>query len=311
MKTHNHRIKNAFTEHLFEYRSVHSKKLILSLSITFFVMILELIGGFLTRSIALISDAGHMFTHCFAIGISLVAIMIAKRPPCHHRTFGLYRAEILAALINGLFLLLIVGVIVYEAIQRIIHPADVLTLHMLMIALIGLTVNVASIFILHGSHTKNLNIKGVFYHMVADAASSVGIVIAAIIIYYTGLNIIDPLVSLGIAAVIIYWAWGILKESAIILLEMAPTGLNVDTISSDLKSQFSEIKELYNVHIWTITADLLVFSAHISLDDTRALPIDQHKLITEINNYLHTKYHIIESTIQIAAEGEGEVCRIS
>ncbi len=311
MKTHNHRIKNAFTEHLFEYRSLHRKKLILSLSITFFVMILELIGGFLTRSIALISDAGHMFTHCFAIGISLVAIMIAKRPPCHHRTFGLYRAEILAALINGLFLLLIVGVIVYEAIQRIIHPAEVLTLHMLIIALIGLTVNVASIIILHGSHTQNLNIKGVFYHMVADTASSIGIVVAAIIIYYTGLNIIDPLVSLGIAAVIIYWAWGILKESATILLEMAPTGLNVDTISSDLKSQFSEIKELYNVHIWTITADLLVFSAHIRLDDTLALPIDQHKLITKINNYLHTKYHIIESTIQIAAEREGEACRIS
>lgn len=311
MKTHHHRIKNAFTEQLFEYRSIHRKKLILSLSITLFVMILELIGGFFTQSIALISDAGHMFTHCFAIVISLVAITIAKKPPCHHRTFGLYRAEILAALMNGLFLLLVVGVIIYEAIQRIIHPADVLTLHMFMIALIGLTVNVVSILILHGSHKKDLNIKGVFYHMVADAASSVGIVIAAIIIHYTGLNIIDPLVSLGISAVIIYWAWSILKESVIILLEMAPTGLNVDTISSDLKSRFSEIKKLYNVHIWTITPDMLVFSAHMSLNDTRILSVDQNKLISEINDYLQTKYHIIESTIQIASKGDDEVCEIS
>ena len=113
---------------------LNRKKLVLSLSITSGVMFVELIGGFLTNSIALLSDAGHMFTHSFAIAISLVAILIAKRPPCHHRTFGLYRAEVLAAFINGLFLLLIVGIIIYEAIQRFIHPLEVLGLQMLLLS---------------------------------------------------------------------------------------------------------------------------------------------------------------------------------
>ena len=301
-------MKNAFTEHLFEYRAVAKKRLIISLSITLIVMFVELIGGWLTNSIALISDAGHMFTHCFAIGISLVAILIARKPPCHHRTFGLYRAEVLAAFINGLFLLLIVCFIIYEAIMRIIHPQDVLGLSMLLIGIIGLVVNIVSIMILHGAHKEDLNIKGVFYHMVADAASSVGIVIAAIVIYFTGWNILDPLVSFGISLVIIYWAWGVLREAVIILLEMAPTGLNVDTIAKDLKRKFPEIKELDKVHIWTITADMLVFSAHISFDDTVRVCADHELLIGKLNKYLEDQYQIIESTIQIITSDRPETC---
>lgn len=299
--------KNAFSEHLFEYRSVEKKKLMLSLSITSVVMIIELIGGFLTNSIALLSDAGHMFTHSFAIGIGLIAIIIARKPPCHHKTFGLYRAEILAAFINGLFLLLVVGVIIYEAVLRIIHPKEVLGLYMLMIALVGLTVNITSIFILRGSYKTDLNVRSVFYHMIGDAASSVGVIIAAVVIFYTRWNIIDPIVSLGISAVIIYWAWGILKESTRVLLEMAPTGLNIDIINDDLKTNFPEIKELYNVHLWTITPEMLVFSAHIKLGTPHKLPTNQDKLISRINKHLSEKYKIIESTIQIASEDENEV----
>ncbi len=301
-------MKSAFSKHLFAYRSVANRKLFLSLAITFFVMGIELVGGFLTRSIALISDAGHMFTHCFAIGISLVAIMIARKPPCHHRTFGLYRAEVLAAFINGLFLLLIVGIIINEAIQRIINPEEVVSLSMLMIGIIGLVVNVASIMILHGSHKEDLNIRGVFYHMVADAASSIGIVIGAVIIHCTNWNIVDPLISLGISVIIIYWAWGILRESATILLEMAPRGLNVDTITEDLKRKFPEVKEFSNVHLWTITASMLVFSAHIKFDDTVKVCSEHDKLISEINKYLTEKYKIIESTMQIESEGHSAVC---
>jgi cobalt-zinc-cadmium efflux system protein len=301
-------MKGVFTEHLFEYRSIAKKRLIFSLLITLIVMFFELIGGWLTHSIALISDAGHMFTHCFAIGISFVAILIARRPPCHHRTFGLYRAEVLAAFINGLFLLLIACFIIYEAILRIIHPQEVLSLSMLLIGIAGLVVNIASIVILHGTHRKDLNIRGVFYHMVADAASSIGIVIAAIIIHFTGLYILDPLVSLGISIVIIYWAWGVLREAAIILLEMAPTGLNVDTIAKDLREKFPEIKDLYNIHIWTITVDMLVFSAHVRFDDTVRVCADHDQLITKLNNYLAEKYRVIESTIQINMDDRVEVC---
>lgn len=301
-------MKGAFTEHLFEYRAIAKKRLVLSLVITLIVMFIELIGGWLSHSIALISDAGHMFTHCFAIGISLVAILIARKPPCHHRTFGLYRAEVLAAFINGLFLLLIVCFIIYEAIMRMIHPQDVFGLSMLLIGLIGLVVNIVSIMILHGSHKEDLNIKGVFYHMVADAASSVGIVLAAIIIHFTGWDILDPLVSLGISIIIIYWAWGVLREAVIILLEMAPTGLNVDTIAQDIKGKFPEIKDLYKVHIWTITADKLVFSAHVKFDDTVKVCADHDLLINKLNEYLVEKYQIIESTIQIVTSDRTETC---
>lgn len=300
--------KNAFSEHLFEYRAVEKRKLLLSLSITSVVMVVEMIGGILTNSIALISDAGHMFTHSFAIGISLIAIQIARKPPCHHRTFGLYRAEILAAFINGLFLILIVGIIVYEAVLRIIHPREVLGLQMFVIGLVGLAVNVASILILRGN-TTDLNVRSVFYHLIGDAASSVGIVIAAVVIFYTTWNIVDPIVSLGISALILYWAWGILKESSRILLEMAPPGLNIDVITDDLKTTFPEIEELYNVHLWAITPDMLVFSAHLKLPNA-LVASDPRELLARITNHLAENYRIIESTLQIASDYEPAVCRI-
>ena len=304
------RASSAFSEQLFEYRSVEERKLTLSLVITLIVMIVEIAGGVLTSSIALISDAGHMFTNCFALAIGLAAIRIARKPPCHHRTFGLYRAEVLAAFINGLFLLLIVAIMVYEAVLRIIQPKEVLGLQMLGVALIGLAVNVASILILQGASKEDLNVRSVFYHMVADAASSVGIVVAAVVILYTGWNILDPLVSLGISALIIRWAWGILRESTKVLLEIAPTGLNIDVISDDLKERFPEIKELLNVHLWTITAGMNVFSAHVRLDNVHETT-EQQELISRIHDYLSESYGVIESTIQIAPDVEAEVREIT
>ncbi len=276
--------RDAFSDYLFEYRGAQQKKLVLSLSITIAVMFVELVGGFFTNSIALLSDAGHMFTHSFAIAIGLIAIIIAKKPPCHHRTFGLYRAEVLAAFVNGLFLLLVSVIIIYEAYLRIINPLEILGFEMLYIAFIGLGTNIASILILRGSHHGNVNVKGVFYHMIADAVSSVGIIIAAVIIIYTRWNFVDPLVSIGISLLIIYWAWGILKESTRILLETAPEGINIDMISKDLKNQFPEIKSLNNVHLWTIIPEMIVFSAHITLNNIKN--IEKEKLVENINSYL-------------------------
>jgi len=292
--------ENPFTKQLFEHRTTEKKKLYLSLAITALVMVIEVIGGILTNSIALISDAGHMFTHCFALSISIVAITISKKPPCHHRTFGLYRAEILAAFVNGIFLIIVVAVIIYEAVIRIINPREILELQMFIIAIIGLLVNIASILILYGSHKSDINIKSVFYHMLADAASSVGIIITAIIIYYSGWSILDPLVSIGISIIILRWAWNVLRESAVILLEMAPTGLTTEIIENELKSKFSEIKDIYNVHLWTITADMYVFTAHIKIHNPEKSTQKCIKLLKEIDKYLSEKYGIIESTLQIS-----------
>ena len=298
--------KNLFSEHLFTYRTVEKKRLILSLIITVTVMIVEIIGGLITNSIALISDAGHMFTHSFAIGISLLAIYIARKPPCHHKTFGLYRSEVLAAFINGLFLLPIVAIIIYESILRILHPQEILGFYMLIVALIGLAVNLTSIYLLHGSKKSDLNVRSVVSHMFADAVSSIGIVIVSIIIFFTGWTILDPIVSLGIAIIILYWAVGILRESSRILLEMSPRGLNINIICGDLKSNFQEILELFNVHLWTITPEMLVFSAHLKVSDDINMFSNQDSLIAKISSYLHKKYKIIESTIQIISKDQGE-----
>ena len=295
-----HKTGNSFSDHLFEHRTVEKKRLLLALLITATVMIVEVIGGLVTNSIALISDAGHMFTHSFAIAVSLIAILIARKPPCHHRTFGLYRAEILAAFVNGLFLLLIVFTLIYEAILRIIHPLEILAFEMLVVALVGLGVNLLSLFILQGSIKKDLNIKGLFYHIIGDTASSIGIVLAAVVIYYTGWTLIDPFVSLFISLIIAIWAIGILKESTRILLEMTPKGLNIDMVTNELKTQFPEITNLYNVHFWMITPEMLVFSAHMRVNNPNLSDNDRKQLMSGITKYLRVNYNIIESTIQLS-----------
>ncbi len=301
--------KSVYFDHLFQFRSVEKRKLILSLIITLIVMILEIIGGLITNSIALVSDAGHMFTHAFAISISLFAIIISRKPPCHHKTFGLYRVEVLAAFINGLFLIPIVGFIIYEAILRFLHPQEIFGFYMLIVAFIGLGVNITSVIILQGSQNSSLNVKSVFYHMIADAASSIGIVIAGFIIMSTGLVILDPIVSIGISLVILYWAWGILRDSVRVLLEMAPKGMNIKNIAEELKISFPEIIELYDAHLWTIIPNILIYSAHIHLNND-VVKTNQEDLIANINKFLSKNYNIIESTIQIMSEDRVKACNI-
>lgn len=303
--TENSAEDSSFTK-LMQYRSVERKRLLLSLTITVVVMIIEIIGGFMANSIALLSDAGHMFTHAFAISISLFAIYLARKPPCHHKTYGMYRAEVLAAFINGLFLLLIVAFIMYEAFLRLLEPQPIESISMFLVAVLGLAVNLTSIAILHGSHQEDINVKGVFFHMIGDAASSVGIVIASIVIFYTEWYFLDPLVSFGIAIVIVFWAGNILKDSARVLLEMTPKGVNVHMVEDDLKEKFEEIVDVYDTHMWTITPEIIVFSTHIQLSDS----INQDEFIMRVNDYLSRKYNIYESTIQVAFSAEIKSCKM-
>ena len=269
-----HISKNSFSEHLLEYRTVEKKLLLISFLVTSLVMVLEVVGGLLTNSIALISDAGHMFTHSFAIAISLIAIYIARKPVCHHKTFGLFRAEILAAFINGLFLLLVVITLIYEAIMRIISPVEIMAVEMLVIAIIGLLVNSFSIFLLQGSRKSDLNLQGLFYHILGDTASSIAIVIAAIVIFFSGWTIIDPLVSLFISIIIFIWAIGILRDSTRILLEMTPKGLTIDIIEEDIKQKFPNVKEIFNLIL------ILIWKMIFLLDH-----FFQEKLLNVFQNY--------------------------
>ncbi|MGM0470633.1 MAG: cation diffusion facilitator family transporter [Promethearchaeati archaeon] len=293
-------------DRIFEYREVEKKRLIISLVITVSVLIIELLGGLISNSIALITDAGHMFTHAFAISISLFAIYLAQKPTCHHRTFGLYRAEILAAFINGLFLLVMVAFILFEAIERLLNPVEIDIIYMIFVALIGLAVNITSILILQGSHKEDLNIKGVFYHMIGDAISSVGVVIAAIIIYFTQFSFLDPLISFLIAGLIISWAVNILRDSGRILLEMAPSDLNVEIIEEDLEKNFEDILQVNHTHLWTITPAILVLTTHIQIKRD----VNQDELLQHVIDYVHHKYNIAESTIQISFAEEIRSCKM-
>ncbi|MGQ9618641.1 MAG: cation diffusion facilitator family transporter [Candidatus Aminicenantia bacterium] len=279
-----------------DFRIYEKRVLLISLGITLSFMFLEIAGGLILKSMALISDAIHMFTHAFATGLGIGAILIARKPPCHHRTFGLYKAEILASFINGLTLIPVSGLIIYYSVRRIVNPSKILGSEMFLIALLGLFANVASMLILRKYSRKNINVKSIFFHIIGDALSSIAVMIASLLIILKKWFFFDPIVSFGISILITYWAFSVLLESGKILLEMAPEGMDIEKISKELIENFPEIEEISNGHIWSITKDMLVFSAHITV---KKREVDQNDLLTKINNFLKERYPIIECTIQV------------
>ncbi len=285
-----------YQQEISEFRFSEGRRLFISLIITLIFMFLEIFGGIITKSIALISDAFHMFTHAFTISLSLFAIIIARKPPCHHRTFGLYRAEILSAFVNGLTLLPISGLIIYFSIKRLTNPAKVLGFEMFIIAISGLFANIASIIILRKDYKNNINIKSVFFHLIGDALSSIAVLFASVLIILKNWFIADPIVSFGISILIAKWSFSVLKESGKILLEMAPKGLDIEKLSLELKENFPEIDEISSAHIWSITSDMLVFSAHLSIKSEN---FNQNEFLQRVCGYLQSRYPIIECTIQI------------
>jgi cobalt-zinc-cadmium efflux system protein len=286
-------------EHHHNYKHVAFQRLWLSLLITLSVMVIEIVGGWISGSIALISDAGHMFTHAFAIAVSLLGIKIARIPRCHHRTFGLLRAEVVAAFVNGLFLLLVSLWIIVESILRALQPQDILTTQMFAVAVLGLLVNVLSMYLLEGSRHGDLNVRSVFLHMIGDAVSSVAIIIAAVIIRYTHWMWLDPAISSAIAIWISIWALHLLKESLRVLLEIAPPGIVSQEISEQMKEKFPQIVDTRNERLWTISEDVTVFSAYIHIDKNHPSTTSPDDLCTHINRWLHDTYEIKESTLQL------------
>jgi len=296
---HSHKPKHLLaTDGLFEYRSIEKKKLKFCMVITGIVMIIELGGGILFNSLALISDAAHMFTHFFALAISFGAILCASIERCHHRTFGFYRAEILAALFNSLFLFVVTIWILIEGIKRIIHPQIVLSSQMFIVAFVGLIVNLVSIWILHGVSKHDLNIKGAFLHMLADTLSSIIIVIGAAIIYFTGLNIIDPILSIAVAIVILIWGWGLFRDSVNILLEAAPKGIDRDEVSKVLREQIPQIEAISDMHLWTITSNMHSMTLHLKLREpfTRE---DEKEIVCKIKQIVDQRFNIEHTTIEL------------
>jgi cobalt-zinc-cadmium efflux system protein len=271
------------------------------MALTGSTMAVEVIGGLFTGSLALLSDAGHMLTHFFALMVSLLAIKLATMPTRPTRSFGLYRIEVLAALLNGLTLLFITGYIFYEAGGRLLHPSPVKELPMFVVAIVGLAVNLASAFILLGVGQADLNVRSAFLHMVGDTASSVGIVAGAIIIYFTGWYIIDPLLSLLIAAVILVWSWNLLSDSVNILLETAPKHVNIDEVISEIRKSAPEVSDVHDIHIWEITSQMYSMTAHLVFRDDCSLS-ECAKVFHRLNGPLLHKFQI--SHVNLSPEYE-------
>jgi cobalt-zinc-cadmium efflux system protein len=285
------------------------KDLLIALSITLLMMIVEIIGGLLSNSLALLSDAGHMLTDNLAILLSFFALKFASLPATEHKTFGFYRLEILAAFVNGIVLVVISIVIIYQAYLRMVHPQPIHGLLMLIVAAIGLVANViGALFLVKHSHSS-LNIRGAYLHILGDALSSVGVVIGGVIIMYTGWYLIDPILSILIALVIIYGSWSLVKESVNILLESAPSHINIDAITEEI-GKIKGVKEAYHIHLWTITSGVYSLSAHVIIDDQ--LVSRSREVVDEIRSLLLQKFNVLHSTIQLECDrcDTGTVCSL-
>ena len=294
---HNHRPKVDTFSDIHEYKNVTKNRLVLSMIITASVMVIEVVGSILTGSLALGSDAGHMFTHLFALAISFTAIIISCKEPCHHRTFGYYRAEILAALFNSIFLFGVTAYIFFQGIERLLKPQPVLGFEMLLVALAGLAANGISIIILRNSIRNDLNVKGAFLHMFADTASSILIIIGAIVVSFTGWYIIDPLLGIGISILIFVWAFGLMRDSINVLMETAPKGINVDVVTVEIKKNIPEVTAISDMHIWEITSGMYALTAHMEANITSSGNVSE--IIHRLNKLLNDKFGIEHTTIQI------------
>ena len=275
------------------------KGLLIALSITLLMMIIEVIGGLLSNSLALLSDAGHMLTDNFALVLSFFAMKFSSMPATEKRTFGFYRLEILAALINGIILVVISLYIIYESYLRMIHPEHVEGMLMLIVAAIGLAANIIGAAVLMKHSHSNLNIRGAYLHIVGDAFSSVGVVVGGVIILFTGWYLIDPILSILISFVIIYGAWALVKESVSILLESVPSHIDIETVAAAI-SNVTGVREAYHIHVWTITSGVHAMSAHVLIDDQ--LVSRSKDLIDDIRELLADKFKILHSTIQLECE---------
>ncbi len=263
-------------------------------------MVVEAVGGLAFNSLALLADAGHMFSDVMALGLSWIALRIGKRSPTDRLTFGFRRSEILAALINGVALWAIVGVIFYEAVHRFYEPSQVKGAGMFIIAGVGLAVNLLMAGLLFKGRSENLNIKGAFLHIVSDALGSLGAVVAAIIIIFTGRDWVDPLVSILIGFLVLHSSWGLIKESVLILMEGVPSDVDLRRVEESLASQ-EGVCCVYDLHVWSITSNRPALSAHVVMSDPS---FDRYALLTRLNGVLQEQFGIDHTTIQIESTHE-------
>jgi cobalt-zinc-cadmium efflux system protein len=282
-------------------RHTETRRLIWASAISALYFIAEVVAGFLTNSLALLSDAGHMLSDIGAMALSLFAFRMAKRPATHQSTYGFHRVEILAALFNGLSLWLIVGIIFASAYNRFAQPPVVESFGMMVVAVVGLFVNIAAAAMLHGRHRHNLNLRGAFLHVVSDAVGSVGAIAAGIIMLTTGWYLADPLISIFIGGLILFSSWSLVKDSVSVLMQSVPKGIQLEEVRLTIEA-VDGVSKVHDLHIWAVTSDIFTLSAHAVVTNGE----DFHQVLNNIEDTLKERFNIEHTTIQLETESREE-----
>ncbi|WP_261641569.1 CDF family zinc transporter ZitB [Erwinia mallotivora] len=270
-------------------------RLLAAFLVTAVFMVAEVVGGLLSGSLALLADAGHMLTDTAALLMALLAVQFARRKPNARHTFGLLRLTTLAAFVNAIALVAITALIVWEAVQRFLHPAPVMGSFMLGIAVAGLLANLLSFWLLHqGNEEKNLNVRAAALHVMGDLLGSVGAIVAALIIIFTGWTPIDPLLSVLVSMLVLRSAWTLLKESLHELLEGAPASLDVEKVQRALTRGIAEVRNVHHLHVWQV-GEKPVMTLHVQV----VPPHDHDALLRRIHDFLHNNYQIEHATVQM------------
>ena len=257
-------------------------------------MIAEAIGGWLTNSLALLADAGHMLTDVAALTLTLAAIWFASRPATPNKTYGYYRLEILAAFINGIALVLISVWVIFEAYQRWNSPPEILGLQLTIIAVGGLVVNLIAAYLLHGDHEHDLNMRGAWLHVIGDALGSVTAIIAGILIVAFGWVWADAVTSVLISLIIIFGAWRLIRESVNVLLEGTPSHINLTAVEKSIR-EHENVENVHDLHVWAITSGMEALSVHIVHNEN----VEATPLLQKIRKKLHDEFGIDHLTIQM------------
>ena len=272
-----------------------SRRLIFAISLTAITLVAEVIGGIWSNSLALLSDAGHVFLDLFALLLSLGAIKLAAQPSSERHSYGLHRAEVLASLINGLTVFVLALGILYEGSKRLISPEEVKTIPMLVIAVLGLIANLLAAKGLHGHSHDDLNVRSAFLHVLGDAAASVGVIAGAILMRYTGWYQADPLISIAIGLLILVGAGRLLREATHILMEGVPRGLSVDQVAAHIR-RIEGVLDVHHLNLWAVCSHIFALSAHVEIEP--AYDGQRVQLLHRIEHELQHGFHITNTTIQ-------------
>lgn len=276
----------------------HAGRLLAVFVLVALFFVIELVGGLLTNSLALVSDAAHMLTDLVGLGMALAAIHVANRPVNRaERTFGLYRLEILAALANAVLLFGIGVYVLYEAAIRIRHPEEVASGAVLVVAVAGLIVNVVSAVLLREGAGESLNVKGAYIEVLTDLISSGGVIVAAVVVGLTGWTYADPIAAAGIALFIFPTTWRLGRQAVRILVQAAPPDIDIGALSADL-GNLPGVVDVHDLHVWTLTSDMEVASAHLMVSDGA----DSHSVLDQARDLLDEHYGVHHATLQVEPE---------